>query len=154
MASCARCKRGLKDSVSISRGYGPTCWRKIQASRCDSGTGDGFYTGGDIVLRRVDGRVMTNVPHRIVYHSPSGFEFGYGGSGPADLALNILALFTDEKTAFRLHQDFKWQFIATMPHEGGVIKREDIVNWLRERDAGRVVIERDASGLARYISEI
>jgi hypothetical protein len=28
---------------------------------------------------------------RIVYHSPTGFEWGYAGSGPADLALNILA---------------------------------------------------------------
>ncbi len=33
--------------------------------------------------------VSTNVPHLGVHHSPSGFEFGYGGSGPADLALNV-----------------------------------------------------------------
>lgn len=31
----------------------------------------------------------TNVPHLVAHHSPSGFEWGYGGSGPADLALNI-----------------------------------------------------------------
>ena len=30
------------------------------------------------------------LPH-IIYHSPSGFECGYSGSGPADLALSILA---------------------------------------------------------------
>ena len=32
----------------------------------------------------------TNVPHLVVHHSPTGYEWGYGGSGPADLALNIL----------------------------------------------------------------
>jgi len=25
-----------------------------------------------------------------VYHSPTGFEWGYGGSGPADLARSIM----------------------------------------------------------------
>lgn len=93
----------------------------------------GFYDGGDIILQRVDGYIKTNVPRQVVRHSPTGFEWGYGGSGPADLALNILLLFTDMQTAERLYQDFKWQFIATMPCEGGVIKREDILNWLRER---------------------
>ena len=36
--------------------------------------------------------VETNVPHNIVYHSPTGFEWGYAGSGPADLALNLAEL--------------------------------------------------------------
>lgn len=28
--------------------------------------------------------------HRLVRHSPDGFAWGYGGSGPSDLALNML----------------------------------------------------------------
>ncbi|MBT9252140.1 MAG: hypothetical protein KM296_00220 [Brockia lithotrophica] len=28
--------------------------------------------------------------HHVERHSPTGFEWGYGGSGPADLALSIL----------------------------------------------------------------
>jgi len=53
----------------------------------------------------------------VVRHSHGGFEYGYGGSGPADLARSILIDF------FGLHaspdrlpvsdQEFKWQFIAT-----------------------------------------
>ena len=43
-----------------------------------------------IVLRRTGHDVLTNVPHLVVHHSPTGYEWGYGGSGPADLALNIL----------------------------------------------------------------
>ncbi len=34
----------------------------------------------------VDGEPL---PH-IAYHSPGGFEWGYGGSGPADLSLSLL----------------------------------------------------------------
>lgn len=29
---------------------------------------------------------------RLIYHSPAGLAYGYAGSGPSDLALNILAL--------------------------------------------------------------
>jgi len=28
--SCGRCHRALKDAASIQRGYGPTCWAKMQ----------------------------------------------------------------------------------------------------------------------------
>jgi hypothetical protein len=55
-------------------------------------------------------------------HSPTGYEWGYGGSGPAQLALAILAdcirnkgnhEFSDE-IALRLHQQFKRKFIASL----------------------------------------
>jgi len=72
-------------------------------------------------------------PQQVVRHSPDGFAWGYGGSGPADLALNALLLFTDRDTAERLYQDFKWDFIANLSPEGGVIKRDKILNWLRKR---------------------
>jgi len=85
---------------------------------------------GDIILSRDKGGIRTNVPHKLVMHSPTGFEFGYGGSGPADLALNILLLFTDEETAKNLHQTFKWEFIAPVPWEGGTISKESILNFI------------------------
>ncbi|MGE5584440.1 MAG: DUF6166 domain-containing protein [Bacillota bacterium] len=86
---------------------------------------------GDIVCKRMNGVATVNVPHRLVFHSPTGFEWGYGGSGPSDLALNILAAFVDDDTAYRLHQDFKWDVIAKLPREGGVIKRADTIAWLQ-----------------------
>ena len=49
----------------------------------------------------------------IIDHSPDGFEWGYNGSGPAQLALSILLLFTDRDTAVRLYQQFKSEIIAT-----------------------------------------
>lgn len=50
-------------------------------------------------------------------HSPDGFEWGYGGSGPAQLALAILADHFGpdfEGTAVRLHQAFKGKVIARL----------------------------------------
>jgi hypothetical protein len=86
--------------------------------------------GHDIILTRTPVGAHANVPHRLVCHSPTGFEWGYGGSGPADLALNILTVFVDDDSARGLHQSFKWEFIATMAHEGGVIKAQAIIEWI------------------------
>jgi hypothetical protein len=89
----------------------------------------------DVILERADdGTPKTNVPQQIAYHSPTGFEWGYGGSGPADLALNTLLLFVSEKEAIRLHQDFKWDFITPMNREGGIIKNSEIRDWIDEYD--------------------
>lgn len=71
------------------------------------------------------------VPHKYVYHSPTGMEFGYAGSGPSDLALNILAMFVPPPTAFRLHQDFKARFI-TPAEAGEELDVRQIVHWIKE----------------------
>ena len=47
-------------------------------------------------------------------HSPTGFAWGYGGSGPAQLALALLVDATSDQTlALRHYQDFKFHFVAT-----------------------------------------
>jgi uncharacterized protein DUF6166 len=47
--------------------------------------------------------------------SPTGFEWGYGGSGPAQLALALLAHATcDDELALRQHQEFKWRVTAKL----------------------------------------
>jgi len=45
-------------------------------------------------------------------HSPDGFNWGYGGSGPAQLALAIMLELTDKADGY---QDFKWSVIAPLP---------------------------------------
>ena len=46
-------------------------------------------------------------------HSPTGFAWGYGGSGPAQLALAILMDATGEQTlALRHYQEFKFCFVS------------------------------------------
>lgn len=51
----------------------------------------GRYTIGrlGLVVERGPVGVCANVRH-VVWHSPSGLDFGYSGNGPADLALSAL----------------------------------------------------------------
>lgn len=48
----------------------------------------------------------------LMSHSPGGFEWGYGGSGPAQLALAILSQLVDDDLAKKLHQLFKADVIC------------------------------------------
>jgi hypothetical protein len=68
------------------------------------------------------------LPH-ICRHSPDGFEWGYGGSGPADLARSILIDCLGEDRADRLYQDFKWAFVAKFQYEGWRITSDVIESW-------------------------
>ena len=52
-------------------------------------------------------------------HSPTGFEWGYGGSGPAQLALALLADAINDQTALRLHQQFKRAQVALWKRDVG-----------------------------------
>jgi hypothetical protein len=67
-------------------------------------------------------------------HSPTGLEWGYGGSGPAQTALAILADATgDGKLAVHLHQRFKWEVIAPLDQEKPWEMREQTVLLIVER---------------------
>jgi|WetSurMetagenome_2_1015567.scaffolds.fasta_scaffold199575_2 hypothetical protein len=95
------------------------------------------------------------LPH-VKKHSPDGFQWGYGGSGPADLALSILSDYFTEKVnwmndmsrffgrglqsekersdevkraAERLYQAFKWAFISPAG-EKLEIDEEQIGAWV------------------------
>ena len=63
----------------------------------------------------VDGRPL-RFRRDLRCHSPAEFEWGYGGSGPAQLALAILAdHLEDDQEALNLYQRFKWAVIAELP---------------------------------------
>jgi hypothetical protein len=51
-------------------------------------------SGHDVALEAADGQFLGPLPHlpeaTSARHSPTGFSWGYGGSGPADLARSIL----------------------------------------------------------------
>jgi hypothetical protein len=115
---------------------------------------------GDIVLRRepVPGnqqqsRVACNVAWT-AHTGAIGFQWGSGGSGPSELAINILNQIvppsTDgfppvksrspswdqtlepstSATAHALTESFKAEFLTQIPPEGGVISGEKIRNWI------------------------
>jgi Family of unknown function (DUF6166) len=53
-------------------------------------------------------------------HSPTGISWGYGGSGPAQCALAILADYLkDDLRAESLYMDFKWAYIAKLDQDAG-----------------------------------
>jgi hypothetical protein len=65
-------------------------------------------------------------------HSPIGFEWGYRGSGPAQLALALLAeVFQDDETALKLHQEFKDAIISRLEDEGWTLTDQQIRGFMR-----------------------
>ena len=81
----------------------------------------------------VNGKLLDPGPSlKIWNHSPDGFNWGYEGSGPAQLALAILLLVTDKEIAVRCHQEFKRQVIARLPQADFEI-RIDVKHWLLQR---------------------
>jgi len=86
-------------------------------------------------------------------HSPTGFEIGYGGSGPADTAASILPDYLGEDArwvecmwrgrsnespsiAVKLHHAFKCDVIAGIQLEPGevhILEESSIIAWLAEK---------------------
>jgi hypothetical protein len=103
-------------------------------------------THGVVVERH--GRVLyTNVPHLVEHHSPDGFEIGYMGSGPSDLALNILEWYLRHthaprtvpvrlhrgrchRLAWDLHHPFKVDFLGELWRGGTRIPLPAIAAWM------------------------
>jgi len=90
---------------------------------------------GQAVTVTVDGRRLN--PRRDLWnHSPSGFEWGYGGSGPAQLALAILADHcSDDQEALNFYQRSKWAVIAGLPGRGWrltTLEIDAVLHTLRE----------------------
>jgi hypothetical protein len=168
-ASCSICGRPLSDPVSVLAGIGPVCagsrasqLSAIEAAQTADGCGFASVADrvvGDPPIERVikfwidpaGGGVRSNVPHSVIQHSPTGYAFGYGVSGPADLALNICqALCILDRyegsridgargagwaydLAFAAHQDLKRAFVANAPSDTGAEYRTaDLLQWLRD----------------------
>ena len=56
--------------------------------------------------------------------SPTGFSWGYSASGPAQLALALLADAIGEKEALEVYQDFKRDYVAVLPAEWYIPEEE------------------------------
>lgn len=65
-------------------------------------------------------------------HSPTGLEWGYGGSGPAQLALALLAHHTgDDLKALRLYHRFKWMVVAHLDRGRWAMTSDELDEWLK-----------------------
>jgi hypothetical protein len=172
MTTCRICSRPLTDLDSIKRGIGPVCaaHQDQESASAEREFSDAYDDATPFrqafVMRRIlsengHSRVETNIPHLVVHHSPNGFEFGYGGSGPADLALNACQLYLTivgyrgrttqcwrgycYTLAWMLHQDFKRDFIESVPRRGAIHSFDALDAWFQARMTPAV--------LARYVEE-
>lgn len=96
---------------------------------------DENITGRSVVVgvKYSDGTesIIGVLKHRF-YHSPTGFNWGYRGSGPADLARSILWDHLEEEPPRALYMTFKEQFVSGWKDEWQITS-EEIQNWIDER---------------------
>lgn len=138
---CRICGKQLKIEEHRAQGIGPICAKELlkNLQNIEEGNGQLFDIEMDTeegvqCFREYDGDTLHfSIEQRVVKHSPTGMEWGYNGSGPADFALNILLYYTDPAAAVYLYQSFKHSFVSRLPREGGTIAAEDIRKWLFEK---------------------
>ena len=87
--------------------------------------------GEGVTVRALDPR------YDLRRHSPDGFNWSYSGSGPAQLALALLAdALDDDEVADALHQEFKREFVSRW-HDRWQVDRQTLRLWAAGRFAAR-----------------
>ncbi|RQG98305.1 DUF6166 domain-containing protein [Natrarchaeobius oligotrophus] len=82
----------------------------------------------------VDGEPLDS-RHDLLSASRSGFEWGYGGSGPAQLAIALLAHAFNDEIACDHYQRFKRDVVAELPEEGWTLRAADLDTWYKQVSA-------------------
>ena len=91
---------------------------------------EGARSEDGIVEVNVDGQPL-NPRLDLRSHSPTGFEFGYGGSGPAQLALAILAdALGDDELAQQHYQRFKFEKIRRIDEPWWLMTQAEVRHWI------------------------
>lgn len=101
---------------------------------------EGEIRDTDRIVQR-DGRGKPIDPrYDLANHSPTGFCWGYGGSGPAQLALAILCDYLgDDERAASLYMEFKWKVISRLPmDEDFVLTERQIEDAITAIDIERI----------------
>lgn len=84
----------------------------------------------DVITIGDDGFTDTRPLPHLMRHSPDGFEWGYGGSGPSDLALAILWHALGREPSAPLYHAFKFAHVATWPNHGWRIVQDDVLAYV------------------------
>lgn len=86
--------------------------------------------GGCLVT--ADG-VQLNPRHDLRNHSPDGFNWGYGGSGPAQLALALCAsVLGNDRNAQLVYQAFKWAWVSTLEADEWEVEEVELLRIIGE----------------------
>ena len=95
---------------------------------------EGIRSPQGLKVRVVTDGKKRSLPLRLKWrdHSPTGFECGYGGSGPAQLALAMLGEIVPQAEALEWYQRFKSRVIAALPSDKSwVMNKEDVIRIFR-----------------------
>lgn len=90
---------------------------------------EGFRRNGRALIRVRDGTTLRALKHR-VHHSPTGFEWGYAGSGPADTARSLLWDVVGREVPAGVYQAFKFDVVVGL-RDGWVLTEDSIRAWLQ-----------------------
>jgi hypothetical protein len=88
------------------------------------------------VTRELDDGTSEPLPLRLdlAKKSPTGFEWGYNGSGPAQLALAILSDTVGDRRAVPNYQRFKFAVVGRLPQMGWILTQREVLDWF-DREA-------------------
>jgi hypothetical protein len=114
-----------------------------------------LYITGDITTKKikVNGKILSPEHSlKVINHSPDGFNWGYEGSGPAQLALALLLLRTDESEAVRLHQSFKTEHVTKFRKDKNFTYIYSVEKWLKKN--GAKVTKNDADLIEPTIDDM
>ena len=78
-------------------------------------------------------RLYPGKSQRVWNHSPDGFNWGYEGSGPAQLALAVLLEVVPQDRAVGLHHAFKRDVIAALKQADFEVSI-NVGRWLEGRE--------------------
>ena len=124
-----RCVQAFDASLLSAHYFGQRSWQRCEVYFADPTKLAGFT--------ELDIRPSLKLSN----HSPVGYEWGYGGSGPAQLALALLLHATeDRKRALALHQRFKFAYVGHFPSDSWQICQSTILLWVNRI----VATEKDA----------
>ncbi|MFO0888334.1 MAG: DUF6166 domain-containing protein [Isosphaeraceae bacterium] len=86
---------------------------------------------GTHVTRESDDGTSKPLPLRLdlAKKSPTGFEWGYNGSGPAQLALAMLADAIGDERAMPNLQRFKFAVVGRLPQMGWILTQDEVLEW-------------------------
>ena len=91
----------------------------------------GYRLDGKCIVT-VDGKPL-NPMLEILNYSPSGFEWGFSGAGPSQLAFAILADLYGVKTAESKFQVFKNRIVKRLPETGWNLTEKMIRDSLEKK---------------------
>lgn len=67
-------------------------------------------------------------------HSPTGFEWGYGGSGPAQLALALCVEVAGRHRAERSYQSVKDRLVATIQEDAWMMSGASVLDAIEQAE--------------------